>query len=75
MIHRIVEAPQAGRTITEICLHHDTQPSEFRVPLPATAEAIKRGCTCPPMADDRHRVRLPAAPRAQWRLKVARFST
>jgi hypothetical protein len=36
------------RTITEIRLRDDAQPSDFRVPLPATAEAIKKGCTCPP---------------------------
>jgi hypothetical protein len=34
------------RTITEIRLR-DTQPSDFRVPLPATPEAIANGCTCP----------------------------
>jgi hypothetical protein len=39
---------QTGRTITEIRLRDDTQPSDFRVPLPATEEAIKQGCTCPP---------------------------
>jgi acetyl esterase/lipase len=42
---------QTGRTITEIRLRDDTQPSDFRVPLSATAEAIKQGCTCPPLID------------------------
>ena len=32
-----------GRTVTEIRLRDDTQPSDFRVPLPATKQAIKRG--------------------------------
>jgi hypothetical protein len=36
-----------GRTITEIRLRDDTQPSDFRVPLPATKQAIIKGCTCP----------------------------
>jgi hypothetical protein len=39
---------QAGRAITEIRLCDHTQPSDFRVPLPATKEAMRRGCTCPP---------------------------
>jgi hypothetical protein len=37
-----------GRTITEIRLRDDTQLSDFRVPLPATKEAVRMGCTCPP---------------------------
>jgi hypothetical protein len=37
-----------ARTITEIRLRDDAQPSDFRVPLPSTKEAIARGCTCPP---------------------------
>ena len=36
-----------GRTVTEIRLRDDTQPSDFRVPLPATAAAIENGCSCP----------------------------
>jgi hypothetical protein len=32
---------QAGPTITKIRLRDDTQPLDFRVPLPATEEAIK----------------------------------
>jgi hypothetical protein len=39
---------QTRRTITEIRLRDDTQPSDFRVPLPGTTEAITKGCTCPP---------------------------
>ena len=39
------------RTVTEIRLRDDTQPSDFRVPLPATKQAIKRGCTCPPQPE------------------------
>ena len=39
------------RTITKIRLRDDTQPSDFRVPLPATAEAITNGCTCPPQPE------------------------
>jgi hypothetical protein len=42
---------QTGRTITEIRLRDDTQPTDFRVPLPATKEAIKNGCTCPPQPE------------------------
>jgi hypothetical protein len=36
-----------ARAITEVRLRHDTLPSDFRVPLPATSEAIRKGCTCP----------------------------
>jgi hypothetical protein len=36
-----------ARTITEVRLHNNTHPSDFRVPLPRTKEAIARGCTCP----------------------------
>jgi hypothetical protein len=36
-----------ARTITEIRLRDDTQPSDFRVPLSGSKEAIKEGCTCP----------------------------
>jgi hypothetical protein len=42
---------QNGRIITEIRLRDDTQPSEFRLPLPATKEAIKNGCICPPQPE------------------------
>jgi hypothetical protein len=42
---------QNGRTITEIRLRDDTRPSDFRVPLPATTEAIMKGCTCPPQPE------------------------
>jgi hypothetical protein len=48
-------APMTGntteRTITEIHLRDDTQPSDFRVPPPATEEAITNGCTCPPQPE------------------------
>jgi hypothetical protein len=37
-----------ARTITEIRLRDDAQPSDFRVPLPGTKEAMTCGCTCPP---------------------------
>jgi hypothetical protein len=40
-----------GRTVTEIRLRDDAEPSDFRVPLPATKEAIKKGCTCPPQPE------------------------
>jgi hypothetical protein len=39
------------RTITKIRLRDDTQPSDFRLPLPATPEAIANGCTCPPQPE------------------------
>jgi hypothetical protein len=42
------DAKPFARTITEIRLRDDAQPSDFRVPLPGTKEAITRGCTCPP---------------------------
>jgi len=42
---------QTERTVTEIRLRDDTQPSDFRVPLPATAEAIEQACTCPPQPE------------------------
>jgi hypothetical protein len=42
---------QTERTVTEIRLRDDTQPTDFRVPLPATTEAIKQGCTCPPQPE------------------------
>jgi len=42
---------KTGRIITVIRLRDDTQLSDFRVPLPATAEAIKQGCTCPPQPE------------------------
>jgi hypothetical protein len=42
---------KTGRTTTVIRLRDDTQLSDFRVPLPATAEAIKQGCTCPPQPE------------------------
>ena len=38
---------QTGRTITEIRVREDAQASDFRLALPATAEAVKNGCTCP----------------------------
>jgi hypothetical protein len=38
---------QTGRTITEIRLREDAQPSDFRLPFPATAQAVKNGGTCP----------------------------
>jgi hypothetical protein len=44
-------APEIERIITEIRLRDDTQPSDFRLPLPATKEAIKKGCTCPPQPE------------------------
>jgi hypothetical protein len=42
------DAKPFARTITEIRLRDDAHPSDFRVPLPGTKEAITRGCTCPP---------------------------
>jgi hypothetical protein len=44
-------ARETGCAITEIRLRDDIQPSDFRVPLPATAEAIEQGCTCPPQPE------------------------
>ena len=38
---------KTARVITEIRLHDGTLPSDFRVPLPATIEATRKGCTCP----------------------------
>jgi hypothetical protein len=46
VIHLSDKKAQA-RTITEIRLHHDTRPSDFRGPLPGTQEAKAQGCTCP----------------------------
>jgi hypothetical protein len=42
---------QSERTITEIRLRDDTQPSDFLVPLPATKQAIIKGCICPPQPE------------------------
>jgi hypothetical protein len=42
---------QAGPTITKIRLRDDTQPLDFRVPLPATEEAIKNSYTSPPQLE------------------------
>ena len=53
---------QTGRTITEIRVREDAQASDFRLALPATAEAVKNGCTLPTatgMADDCHRSDCP----------------
>jgi hypothetical protein len=36
------------RIITEVRLRDDMRPSDFRGPLPASKEAINKGCTCPP---------------------------
>jgi hypothetical protein len=54
-----------ARTITEIRLRDDAQPSDFRVPLPSTKEAIARGCTCPPQPQW---PRLPLRPTARCTL-------
>jgi hypothetical protein len=42
---------ETARIIAEIRLRDDTQQSDFRLPLPATPDAIKNGCTCPPQPD------------------------
>jgi hypothetical protein len=44
----LTRSKKFGRMITEVRLRDDARASDFRGPLPASKEAIKQGCTCPP---------------------------
>jgi hypothetical protein len=47
-LHPSVASKKPARAVTEIQLHANTCPADFREPLPASKAAINKGCTCPP---------------------------